>query len=177
MNLRSLKKKNYIYLGDVHYGEINILPASCGVGYPLIEATSSGMTHSWETVPFGGAILRSLSPLYRQGDIVEQLNFGTIDIVWGDIPKVTFSIHRVNKTIGSQYTISLADTQIDTQRYDEIRNCDLGPTLEKKSAAIISIIVVSIQCIVCLLPLFIAWKLFRALWRFCASSKGKTKQN
>lgn len=89
--------------GDIHNGEI--LRKDCsGLGYPLYELTSSGLTHSC-TNELGSLLCRILlntawNSELRQGDYYDGLNFGTIEINWETKPvSVALQIRDVNGTV------------------------------------------------------------------------------
>ncbi len=62
----------FILSGDTHYAEISLRENS-GVGYPLWEATSSGLTESWPTP--------GPNP-NRVGDAYPRTNFGMLTVNW-----------------------------------------------------------------------------------------------
>lgn len=63
--------------GDRHIAEIMRLDDP-RIGYPLYEITSSGMTHSWEEADEPNR--------YRVGPLMTRLNFGTLELDWGQAP-------------------------------------------------------------------------------------------
>lgn len=71
--------------GDRHIHEISVLEDDA-LDYPLVDITSSGLTHSWEN--FSGEV-NSL----RHGEVFGGLGFGLIQIDWsGESPAVTLEI-------------------------------------------------------------------------------------
>jgi len=89
-----------LFSGDIHYTEIN-RKECVGLGYPLIEFTSSGLTHCCEDdLPFVCDIL--LSSIWKsqyQVGYYKFLNFGTIEIDWKEDPQITLQAHDVNGTV------------------------------------------------------------------------------
>ncbi len=67
-----------LFSGDRHLGEISRLPAEdpAGVGYPLYELTTAGLTHG-TSLPFEPNAYRIASE-----DIFREPNFGTLSIDW-----------------------------------------------------------------------------------------------
>jgi alkaline phosphatase D len=59
--------------GDTHYGELSLLDLN--TPYPLWDLTSSGLTEVWPVVPPNAL---------RIGEIVQEPNFGWIEIDWQD---------------------------------------------------------------------------------------------
>jgi alkaline phosphatase D len=79
------KKRVIIISGDRHIAEFSKIDLP-GLGYPLYDFTSSGITHTWSE-PWV-----EHNP-YRVGDLVIQKTFGVIRINWtGKLPKVTMQI-------------------------------------------------------------------------------------
>ncbi|MEO1836667.1 MAG: alkaline phosphatase D family protein [Akkermansiaceae bacterium] len=76
-----------LFSGDRHLAEIaRIAPEQSGVSYPLIELTSSGMTHAG--APEG-------ANRHRVGPCVSEINFATMKIDWEPaIPEVALTIHN-----------------------------------------------------------------------------------
>ena len=69
--LKTAKARNIIILsGDRHLGEISVDP-EVGLGYPLVDFTSSGMTHTWLTYA-------TEANEYRVSNVVKRLNFGLL---------------------------------------------------------------------------------------------------
>ena len=81
--LRELRPPNVVFIsGDRHIGEIS-KDLSMGVDYPIYDITSSGLTHSYESV--GNEPNR-----HRIGEITGKRNFGTLKIDWDSDPiKIT----------------------------------------------------------------------------------------
>ncbi|MDG2125059.1 MAG: alkaline phosphatase D family protein [Verrucomicrobiales bacterium] len=61
--------------GDRHLGEISVLAAEAGVGYPLYEVTSSGLTQA------GGGRYEEPNE-WRVNEIYRSRNFGTVRVDW-----------------------------------------------------------------------------------------------
>jgi alkaline phosphatase D len=69
--LKSAQARNIIFLsGDRHLGEVSVDPEA-GLGYPLVDFTSSGMTHTWLTYA-------TEANEYRVSNVVKRLNFGLL---------------------------------------------------------------------------------------------------
>ncbi|MEK6479033.1 alkaline phosphatase D family protein [Catalinimonas sp. 4WD22] len=78
------KAKGVVFLsGDRHFGEISKINIS-GVPYPVYDITSSGLTHIYESA--------DESNRHRVGKLVTNLNFGVIEIEWGNTINLTFKI-------------------------------------------------------------------------------------
>eukprot|EP01083_Nonionella_stella_P222367 793604_1 len=81
--------------GDIHLSEINVLHCT-GLGYPLFDITSSGMTHVWPWADtwiertLYDLIFRHLLPgrFVVGGARFAQLNYGTLDIDWESSPVI-----------------------------------------------------------------------------------------
>ena len=58
--------------GDVHWGEISVLPPDIA-GYPLFDVTSSGLTQLWKSTEFNDN---------RVGSVVTEEHFGLLEIDW-----------------------------------------------------------------------------------------------
>lgn len=87
--------------GDRHIHELSVLKES-NVGYPLVDATSSGLTHSWES--FKGEPNK-----HRQGDIYKGLGFGLIQIDWSSQPvEARIEIRNTENIPVNQYTLKIA---------------------------------------------------------------------
>ena len=71
--------------GDRHIAELSKIDLE-GLGYPLYELTSSGMTHTWS---LGGTEPNQ----YRVGELIVALNFGLLQLDWsGEQPKLSVEI-------------------------------------------------------------------------------------
>ncbi len=65
--------KGIVFLsGDRHIAEISVMEWE-GLPYPLVDITSSGLTHTWS----GGAEEYNQ---HREGDLIAQLNYGVLQI-------------------------------------------------------------------------------------------------
>ncbi|MFZ6012247.1 MAG: alkaline phosphatase D family protein [Bacteroidota bacterium] len=74
-----------IISGDRHIAEISKIELP-NLPYPLIDFTSSGLTHTWDQY-------WQESNRYRQGDLIVQKNFGIIEIAWGNKnPLIKFQV-------------------------------------------------------------------------------------
>ncbi len=79
--------------GDRHMAEVSQMEVS-GLPYPLIDFTSSGLTHTWKN-------FFNEPNEYRVGKLIVEKNFGLIKIAWeGNNPKVTFEVRGIN---GEEY--------------------------------------------------------------------------
>lgn len=82
--LREAKSKNILILsGDRHLAEFSVAEVE-GLGYPLVDFTTSGMTKTYPDTPFE-------PNRHRVGDQVKQLNFGLLKFDF-DNEKVTMEI-------------------------------------------------------------------------------------
>jgi len=112
--------------GDVHYAEI--FRSNCtGVGYPLYEITSSGLTHSMSThIPFGldkfvlNGIMKSK---LRVSDVYSGFNFGIIEIDWnedgeGSKTQIRLQVHDVNGKVVVEEVVPLSSLS-PSRGYDE----------------------------------------------------------
>ena len=80
IDLIALKQPKAVLLisGDRHIGEISVLEVP-GLSYPLVDITSSGLTHVYEDNVYEKNDL-------RQGVLVNKLNYGIIRIDWSQNP-------------------------------------------------------------------------------------------
>lgn len=94
--LKTAKAPNIIIMsGDRHLGEISV-DAEAGLGYPLVDFTSSGMTHTWITYA-------TEANEYRVSNVVKRLNFG---LLLFDFTKkqVTFELRGEDNFIYERFT-------------------------------------------------------------------------
>ncbi|NOS91480.1 MAG: alkaline phosphatase family protein [Cyclobacteriaceae bacterium] len=92
------KKRVVIVSGDRHIAEFSKIELP-GMKYPLIDFTSSGITHTWS---------ESWVELnkYRVGDLVIQKTFGLLKINWtGKEPKVTMQVRGLAKASYAEYIL------------------------------------------------------------------------
>ncbi len=83
--------------GDRHIGELSKKEIE-GLEYPLVELTSSGLTHTYENA--------SEENNLRIGKLTDQLNFGFIEIDWkGDKPIVDLEIRGKGGKLFQAYKI------------------------------------------------------------------------
>jgi alkaline phosphatase D len=105
--IRETRAAGVVFIsGDAHYTQL--VRADGGVGYPLYELVSSGLTH-------GNALgANRPSPLatYRP---YGGINFGTIDFAWGDRPSITLRSHDVEGLVVFEHRIYLEDLQPPTE--------------------------------------------------------------
>jgi alkaline phosphatase D len=98
--LREKKVTGTILLsGDRHFAEVSEIDV--GLGYGLLDLTSSGMTHSWEEA--------SRTSNRHRLAIFGGLNFATIDIDWGEDPIISLNIHGVDGDVVERVTRRLSD--------------------------------------------------------------------
>lgn len=71
---RTETKGAILLSGDRHIAEISKLEVE-GMGYPLYDVTSSGLTHTWEEN-------REEPNQHRVGDMIARLNFGLLHYEW-----------------------------------------------------------------------------------------------
>ncbi len=84
--------------GDRHIGEISKKEIE-GLEYPLVELTSSGLTHTYENA--------SEENNLRIGKLTDQLNFGFIEIDWnGNKPAVELEIRGEGGKLFQAYKIN-----------------------------------------------------------------------
>ncbi len=89
-----------LFSGDRHFAEIAELDA--GVGYPLLEMTASGMTHSWEDGPS--------APNSHQVAAFGGINFGMLTVDWRvPDPLVLLTIHDVAGQVKASLERRLSD--------------------------------------------------------------------
>lgn len=118
--------------GDVHFGELTC--AEAGLNHPLLELTSSGMTHAWgETGEFSffgkwvgylaRAMLLSFPARYQLNSIEYQrnisavhganyhpyINYGSVDIDW-EGQSVSLAVHGEGGAVGFNHTVSFNKT-------------------------------------------------------------------
>lgn len=65
-------KGTLLLSGDRHIAEISVMDWS-GLHYPLVDFTSSGMTHTWSDIP-------EEYNRHREGDIIAALNYGLLNL-------------------------------------------------------------------------------------------------
>jgi len=89
--------------GDRHFAELSRLEEP-GVGYPLYEITSSGLTHSWQQPP-------PESNRHRIGERWTELNFGLIIIEWSASPVITLQVRDRNNVIRLEQRLEIHQLQ------------------------------------------------------------------
>lgn len=89
--------------GDTHWGEMSKLVP--GLGYPLWEVTSSGLTEEWKDV----------SPnVHRQGEAKPEVNYGFLDVDWKQPdPTIKFGLKDLHGKILMQQEFELSDLQFN----------------------------------------------------------------
>ncbi|CAM1366095.1 alkaline phosphatase D family protein [Tenacibaculum xiamenense] len=94
--IQKSKSKNILFLsGDRHISEFSTLQLD-SLNYPLIDFTSSGLTHSYNSYTYE-------PNKYRKGNVVSTLSYGLIEF---DIKKrkVTFKMMGKDKTVLQEFT-------------------------------------------------------------------------
>jgi alkaline phosphatase D len=91
--------------GDRHLAEISRIEEP-GVGYPLYEITSSGLTHSTCNV-------RPESNRYRIGEQWRGLNFGLVVIEWSASPVITLQSRGRNNVVRLEQRLEFYQLQRD----------------------------------------------------------------
>jgi alkaline phosphatase D len=86
--------------GDRHFSELSRADDS-GIGYPLYELTSSGLTHSWANAP-------DEPNRYRVGKRYLRLNFGVVRVDW-EHQEVVLESRGNDGTLPIQQKIRLAE--------------------------------------------------------------------
>jgi alkaline phosphatase D len=84
--------------GDRHIHEISLL-AEPKDAHPIVDVTSSGLTHSWENYP------GEENPC-RVGEVYPGLGYGLIRIDWsGDAPKLQLEIRDPENVVQNSYSL------------------------------------------------------------------------
>jgi alkaline phosphatase D len=105
--IRETRAAGVVFIsGDAHYTQI--VRADGGVGYPLYELVSSGLTHG--NAP--GASRPSPLALYRP---YGGINFGTIDFAWEGRPSITLRSHDSLGLVVFEHRVFLEDLQPPTE--------------------------------------------------------------
>lgn len=85
--------------GDRHIHEISVLQ-DLDLGYPLVDITSSGLTHAWDS--FEGEPNR-----YRKGEVFTGLGFGLLRIDWsGETPSIALEIRDQADQVQNQFNVA-----------------------------------------------------------------------
>ncbi|RMA58589.1 alkaline phosphatase D family protein [Ulvibacter antarcticus] len=93
--LENAKAKNIIFLsGDRHLAEFSV-NTETKLTYPLVDFTTSGLTHTWPENPDG-------PNRYRKGELIKDLNFGIIKIDFLN-KKVLMEIRGLNNQLREYY--------------------------------------------------------------------------
>lgn len=101
--IRETAASGVVFLsGDAHYTQIS--RADGGVGYPLYELTSSGLTHGNR---LGAARFSPLALHRPYGGI----NFATLDFTWGEQPSLMLRARDVDGEVVFEQRIDLAELQ------------------------------------------------------------------
>lgn len=96
--IREHQRRAVFISGDRHIHEISVIEGQ-GEAYPIIDITSSGLTHSWENFP------GEPNP-YRAGEVYPGLGFGLIKIDWsGKSPKLTLEIRDPENQTQNEYQL------------------------------------------------------------------------
>lgn len=102
--IRKTNASGVLFLsGDRHFSELSVMDG--GVGYPLYDFTSSGLTHSAiDGIKFSNS--------HRVGTAYGDHSFGTLAIDWDTPdPALTVSAHDVNGNIQFTHQIKLSELQ------------------------------------------------------------------
>ncbi|KAI4374847.1 hypothetical protein MLD38_012793 [Melastoma candidum] len=150
MLIRKSKRNGVLFIsGDVHFGEISRY--DCGIGYPLYDITSSGLTQAVEkAIPwplhfavrflawFTPNTMRAMSHGCRYRSCTySQPNFGAIQIHWNENPvKLGIEVRDINGHSAATVNVSLSDLSMrsaapeDTAHLEGYhRHCSLEVTL------------------------------------------------
>ncbi len=93
--------KAILLSGDRHTSEVSKIELP-GLGYPLYDFTSSGLTHAYT-----GANANSEPNQYRVGTKVNDKSFGVLRIDWsGNVPKVTAEMRGWGNNLFAVYELS-----------------------------------------------------------------------
>ena len=93
--LKNAKAKNVLILsGDRHHAEVSVTKVP-GLEDPLVDFTSSGLTHTWPGTPMDN------NP-YRVGEGTKQLNFGVLNFDFAN-EKVTYQIRGENNVLYEEF--------------------------------------------------------------------------
>ncbi len=95
--IKETKAEGVVFIsGDVHWGELSILPVKGG--YPIHDLTASGLNRTWTTVE---------PNQNRHGEVYRKHHYGVIDIDWEkEDPTITFQIKDLEGVTQMQKTIS-----------------------------------------------------------------------
>lgn len=190
--IESIKQANLtgvvsLLSGDVHLAELNCMEA--GLTHPLLEVTSSGLTHAWGStgefsfVPtwlsYLSRFLSYVLPSRYQLNTIEyqrnisnvhglnyylDLNFGSVSIDW-ESQNFTVGIHNLEGEVVFDHTVSFNKTAFQS----EYVTCDehspareyIGPHLARSIVlALVAIASLDVWLVVYLGYLFIQWMLF-----------------
>lgn len=77
--------------GDRHIAEISAQPVE-GLNYPIVDFTSSGLTHTWSE-------LRAEPNRFRDGEMIAELNYGMLNIEFGDSLKVNMEVRGLENQV------------------------------------------------------------------------------
>lgn len=108
--IRKTRANGVLFLsGDRHMAEISKYPANAGdgVGYPLFDFTSSGLTHA------GGGMRDEVNRHRVNSTNFQERNFGSIEIDWkATEPTILLRIHDLTGKIVEEQTVRLKDLQV-----------------------------------------------------------------
>jgi hypothetical protein len=131
--LRENRLPRVVFLsGDVHYGEIGVDDsdeARSALGYPVVEVTSSGLTHSVADIPFVKHAFSSMFPSHRRVGAYLDRNFGLLELRGSSLESATLkiSIH------------SVADGSVALSRIIHLKDMDFQPLVDDNATATISV--------------------------------------
>jgi alkaline phosphatase D len=105
-----------ILSGDRHLGEISRSDDS-GLGYPLYEITSSGLTHHVDFFYHLRAFFSPERNRYRVGDLFYNKNFGVVDIDWSTgSPVASLQVRDQENRVQRQASVASSADQSRTAR-------------------------------------------------------------
>jgi alkaline phosphatase D len=91
-------KPSILISGDRHFHEISVLEDEA-FAYPLVDITSSGLTHTWDSYP-------GEPNQYRYGEVTTGLGFGLVLIDWsGSQAKVELQLIDQTAEVSQSYSI------------------------------------------------------------------------
>ncbi len=116
--IRRHSKSGIVLLsGDVHFAQLyRSFDDPAGIGYPLYELCSSGMTHTCATdVPFCSTFLRHLAPSsYAVTQPFDGLNFGTVEIYPGERKSdsvIKFQVRNYDGKVVQEYELTYGELE------------------------------------------------------------------
>lgn len=182
--ISSTRAKGVVFLsGDVHFAELNearcTTQASGRDGYPLLDVTTSGLTHAWGDDKTLGWIFRTFADnlvpnMQRVGELFPYGNYAIVDVDFtrGTIRAAIKGVDGIES--GVSRTLRIAD--LAPRPLSDYETCaELSVAVEEfrtRSLGVCVGIVFSFAAFVIFLPLALVWRLLAAL---CCRGKGKAK--